>query len=79
MATARVDLTDRAHRPAATLSPRERQILVLLARRWTDKEIADALYISPRTVMTHASSIFTKLGVANRREAATLALRHELV
>jgi excisionase family DNA binding protein len=61
------------------LSPREREILVLLARRCTDKEIAEALFISPRTVMTHVTRIIAKLGVANRREAATVATHHGLV
>jgi DNA-binding NarL/FixJ family response regulator len=61
------------------LSPREREILALFVQRWTDKEIADALFVSARTVMTHATNIFTKLGVANRREAAALAARFRLV
>ena len=56
------------------LSGRERQVLALLVRRFTDKEIAAALYISPRTVMSHVASILTKLGAANRREAAAIAL-----
>jgi DNA-binding NarL/FixJ family response regulator len=51
----------------------------LLVQRQTDKEIAEALFISPRTVMGHATNIFTKLGVANRREAAAVAARHGLV
>ncbi len=62
----------------ANLSAREREILVLIAQRRTDKEIAEALFISPRTVMTHATNIFNKLGVANRREAAALAVRQGL-
>jgi DNA-binding CsgD family transcriptional regulator len=60
------------------LSSREQEILGLLVQRRTDKEIAEALFISPRTVMGHAASIFTKLGVANRREAAAIAARHGL-
>lgn len=63
----------------AGLTAREREILSLLAQRLSDKEIAEALFISPRTVMTHTTSIFAKLGVANRREAAALAVRHGLV
>ena len=66
-----------AHRFA--LSPREQEVLVLLVQRWTDKEIADALFISPRTVMTHATNIFTKLDVGNRREAAAMAVQFGLV
>jgi ATP/maltotriose-dependent transcriptional regulator MalT len=57
------------------LSRREREVLSLLAQRWTDKEIAAALAISPHTVARHAANLFAKLGVANRREAAALAAR----
>jgi len=56
------------------LSGRECQVLALLVQRFTDKEIAAYLYISPRTVMSHVASILTKLGAANRREAAATAL-----
>jgi DNA-binding CsgD family transcriptional regulator len=44
-----------------------------LTRHQTDKEIAAALFLSPRTVSTHVANIFNKLGVANRREAAAAA------
>jgi non-specific serine/threonine protein kinase len=65
--------------PSYGLSRREHEILALLAQRLSDKEIAEALFISPRTVMTHATHIFIKLDVANRREAAALAVRHGLI
>jgi DNA-binding CsgD family transcriptional regulator len=55
------------------LSPREREVLLLLVRRYSDREIADALSISYRTVTTHVASIFNKFGVNSRREAAALA------
>jgi predicted ATPase/DNA-binding CsgD family transcriptional regulator len=58
------------------LTPRERDVLRLLARRATDREIADALSISPRTAMHHVSHILIKLGVANRRDAAAWAVEH---
>jgi DNA-binding NarL/FixJ family response regulator len=61
------------------LTKREREVLALLVQRWTDKEIADALFLSPRTVTTHVTGIFNKLGVHNRREAAAVAARRELV
>ena len=61
------------------LSAREREVLAMFAQRLTDKEIAEELFISPRTVMTHATSVFNKLGVANRREAAAVAVRQGLV
>jgi DNA-binding NarL/FixJ family response regulator len=64
------------HAPAAddpelaSLSDREEEVLRHLADGLTDREIATALTISPRTVGTHVSSILHKLGVRNRAEAA---------
>jgi non-specific serine/threonine protein kinase len=57
------------------LSPRELEVLQLLALRRTDKEIAAALFVSHRTVMSHVANILGKLGVTNRREAAAVAVR----
>jgi DNA-binding NarL/FixJ family response regulator len=50
----------------------------LICQRLTNKEIAQALYVGARTVQSHTISIFTKLGVDNRRDAAALAVRHGL-
>jgi two-component system, NarL family, response regulator LiaR len=52
------------------LSPRENDVLRMLAEGLTDREIANALLISPRTVESHVSSILHKLGVRHRAEAA---------
>jgi two-component system, NarL family, response regulator DevR len=52
------------------LSARERDVLRLLAEGMTDRDIAMALAISPRTVESHVSSVLRKLGVRNRAEAA---------
>jgi DNA-binding NarL/FixJ family response regulator len=52
------------------LSSREREVLALLADGLTDRRIAEALVISPRTVETHVSNVLHKLGVRNRAEAA---------
>lgn len=52
------------------LSSREGEVLERLADGLTDREIAEALVISPRTVETHVSNILHKLGVRNRAEAA---------
>jgi non-specific serine/threonine protein kinase len=60
------------------LSPREWEVLALLAKRYTDKEIAAALFIAPHTAETHVKHVLAKLGAANRREAAALAVRHGL-
>ena len=53
-----------------SLSPREHEVIRMLADGLTDRDIADALTISPRTVETHVSSIIHKLGARNRSEAA---------
>jgi DNA-binding NarL/FixJ family response regulator len=54
------------------LSAREREVLKLLANGRTDREIAEALTISPRTAETHVAAILRKLEVRNRSEAAML-------
>jgi predicted ATPase/DNA-binding CsgD family transcriptional regulator len=65
--------------PGSDLTRREREILRLLCQRLTDAEIAAQLFLSPRTASNHVGSILSKLGVANRREAAALAARTGLV
>ena len=61
------------------LTRREREVLGLLCQRLTDAEIGAQLFISPRTVSRHVANVFLKLAVANRRDAAALAVRYELV
>jgi predicted ATPase/DNA-binding CsgD family transcriptional regulator len=65
--------------PSFNLTRREREILSLLAQRYTDPEIAAQLFISPKTASNHVSNILNKLGATNRREAAAIAARHALV
>jgi non-specific serine/threonine protein kinase len=55
------------------LTRREREVLHLLATGLTDREIAETLFVSPRTINSHVASILGKLGVAHRRDAAALA------
>ncbi|HEY5012107.1 MAG TPA: AAA family ATPase [Acidimicrobiia bacterium] len=61
---------DRLH-----LTDREREVLALVAQGRTNRQIAEALFISPKTASVHVSNILTKLGVANRGEAAAVARR----
>jgi DNA-binding NarL/FixJ family response regulator len=61
------------------LTARELEVLRLLARGLANKRIAYDLGISERTVKTHVSSIFAKLGVTDRTQAALYAVREHLV
>ena len=65
--------------PGIDLSEREREVLALMVEGLNNTQIAARLTVSPSTVKSHVSAILTKLGVASRTEAATLALRNRLV
>jgi DNA-binding NarL/FixJ family response regulator len=60
----------------APLSPREMEILELVIQGMSNREIAYHLGISHQTVKNHMTSILSKLGVADRTQAAVYALRH---
>lgn len=64
-----------AHHPLQALSPREQEILRLVAQGYTNAEIAQALVISENTVKTHLRRMMRKLGVTSRAELAALAAR----
>ena len=64
---------------AAGLSPREIEVLRLVAAGKTNAAIASELFLSEKTVARHASNIFTKLGVGSRTAAAAYAFEHGLV
>jgi DNA-binding CsgD family transcriptional regulator/tetratricopeptide (TPR) repeat protein len=57
------------------LTVREQEVLELLATGRTNRQIAETLFISPKTATLHVSNILSKLGVSNRVEAATIAHR----
>jgi DNA-binding NarL/FixJ family response regulator len=62
--------------PLQVLSPRERDVLRLIARGHSNRQIARDLAIGEQTVKTHVRSILTKLGLQDRVQAAIFALRH---
>lgn len=65
--------------PSSSLSPREEQILKLLAEGYSSKEIAEQLVISPSTVYTHRSKLMEKLGLNSRHELIQYARRQGLI
>ncbi|MBW3658196.1 MAG: AAA family ATPase [Actinobacteria bacterium] len=74
---ARVDLAgvDAAGDAALGLTPREREVLELVAEGLTNRAIGERLFIAEKTVSVHVSNILPKLGVSNRGEAAAVAHR----
>jgi NarL family two-component system response regulator LiaR len=64
---------------AADLTPREREVLVLIARGRSNKRIALELGVAEKTVKTHVGHVLAKLGVSDRTQAALWAVRHGLV
>jgi DNA-binding CsgD family transcriptional regulator len=74
------DLTAAAATPAAQLglTRREVEVLALVAAGRSNRQIAQALFISPKTVGVHVSNILAKLGAAGRVEAAAIAHRFGL-
>ncbi len=65
--------------PGNELTEREREVLALVARGYTNKQIADTLYVSEKTARNHVSHILEKLGLSRRSEAAAFAVEHKLV
>ncbi len=60
------------------LTPREREVAALLAEGLTNSQLAERLYISPRTAAVHVSNLLAKLGMASRTEVAAWAVRSGL-
>ena len=67
-----------AVRPGLDITPREREVLDLIARGYSNKRIALELAISEKTVKAHVGRLLAKLGVADRTQAALLAVRQGL-
>jgi len=65
--------------PGEELTLREREVLGLVARGYTNKQIAEALDVTEKTARNHVSHILEKLGLSRRSEAAVYAVEHKLV
>jgi two-component system, NarL family, response regulator LiaR len=65
--------------PGLDLTEREREVLSLMIEGLNNTQIAARLSVSPSTIKSHVSNILSKLGVASRTEAVTLALRSRIV
>jgi two-component system, NarL family, response regulator LiaR len=65
--------------PLDRLTPREREVLVLIGRGFPNKRIARELDVSEKTVKTHVGHVLAKLGVTDRTQAAVFAVRAGLV
>jgi two-component system, NarL family, response regulator LiaR len=71
--------TARPEQPVERLTGREQEVLTRIARGLTNRQIADALAISEKTVSVHVSNLLSKLGLASRTQAALYATRAGLV
>ena len=74
-----VETANQPPAPGVNLTGREREVLVLMIEGLNNTQIAGRLIVSPSTVKSHVSNILSKLGVASRTEAVTLALQHRIV
>src|SRR6266702_4465322 len=66
-----------AHRGPTPLTPREHEIVMLIAQGLSNREIADELVISPATAARHVANILAKLGFSSRTQVASWATRHD--
>ncbi len=74
-----VETANQPPTPGLDLTEREREVLALMVEGLNNTQIAGRLTVSPSTIKSHVSSILSKLGVASRTEAVTLALRSHIV
>ena len=77
--TAKQAMERLAQIPGSELTEREREVLTLVARGYTNKQIADTLFVSEKTARNHVSHILDKLGLSRRSEAAAFAVEYKLV
>ncbi len=74
-----VETANQPPAPGLDLTEREREVLTLMIEGLNNTQIAGRLTISPSTIKSHVSNILSKLGVASRTEAVTLALRNRII
>lgn len=72
-------LTSENYIQSINLSIRECEVLQLIVEGQTNQQIAARLYVSTNTVKAHIRSIFNKMGINHRVQAAVIALRYELI
>ncbi len=70
--------TGKSQRDRTQLSQREREIIVLIAQGYKNKEIAEKMFITEQTVKNHLHNIFAKLGISDRLELALFAIHNGL-
>ena len=68
----------RDEQPLGELTSREREVAALVADGLTNGQLAERLFISPKTAAVHVSNILAKLGLATRAEIAAWAVRHNV-
>ncbi len=68
-----------AEGPAEPLSPREQEVVKLIAEAYTNKQIADTLHLAEKTVESHRANVLRKLGMRDRVELVRYAIRRGLV
>ena len=78
-AQALVETANQPPAPGLDLTEREREVLALMIEGLNNTQIAGRLTVSPSTIKSHVSNILSKLGVASRTEAVTLALRNHII
>jgi NarL family two-component system response regulator LiaR len=78
-AQALVETANQPPAPGPDLTERELEVLTLMVEGLNNTQIAGRLTVSPSTIKSHVSNILSKLGVASRTEAVTLALRNRIV
>jgi len=69
---------NKSSRERAQLSQREREIIILIAQGYKNKEIAEKMFITEQTVKNHLHNVFDKLGVSDRLELALYAIHNSL-